>query len=215
MHLYAAFAFKKVLWAWIQRLGGPGLVAIGLVDNSVIPFPGGMDVFTILLSMTHKQLWWYYAIMATLGSVIGGYLTYRVGHKGGEQTLEKKFSPRRAEKVRRTFEKGGFFTIFLGCIAPPPVPIAPFLLTAGAMKYPLRKFFAALVTGRLIRYLCVAYLGSVYGRTVFGWMFHYYRPLLYTLVALAVIGGLAGLYYWKRVRKPKSPAESRSAPKAA
>lgn len=36
--------------------------------------PGSVDVFLILLS-AHRRAWWaYYALMATLGEVLGGYL---------------------------------------------------------------------------------------------------------------------------------------------
>lgn len=201
MQLFAAFVVKKALWHWVHRLGGPGLILIGLVDNSVIPFPGGMDVFTVLLAASRRDLWWYYAIMATIGSVVGGYLTYRMGQKGGEETLDKKFSKKRADKFRAIFKKYGFWAIAVGCIIPPPMPIAPFFIAPGAMKYPLKKFFAALVLGRSARYFLIAYLGSLYGRTVFHWMFRYYRPALYTLVALAVIGGLAALFYWRRSKR--------------
>jgi membrane protein DedA with SNARE-associated domain len=69
------------------------------------------------------------------------------------------------------------------------------------MKYPLKKFFAAVALGRSARYFLIAYLGSIYGRTVFHWMFRYYRPALYALIALAVVGGLAGLYYWRRSKR--------------
>ena len=54
---YALFTVKNLAWQWMQKLGGPGLIAVGLIDNSVVPFPGGMDFFTILLSMSHHQLW--------------------------------------------------------------------------------------------------------------------------------------------------------------
>src|SRR5947199_315611 len=33
---------------WLQRLGGPGLILLGLADNSVVPLPGSMDVLTIV-----------------------------------------------------------------------------------------------------------------------------------------------------------------------
>jgi hypothetical protein len=42
------------------------------------------DVLTIVLSARNPQLWSYYALMATLGSVIGGFVTYRLARKGGE-----------------------------------------------------------------------------------------------------------------------------------
>ncbi len=111
---YVIFTFQHTAWHWIQRLGGPGLIIVGVVDSSVIPFPGGMDFFTILLAMSHHEPWWYYAIMATVGSVIGSYFTYRVGLKGGEETLEKRFSGPQAKKIYAIFEKRGFPAVALG-----------------------------------------------------------------------------------------------------
>lgn len=209
---FAIFSLKHIAWHWIQKLGGPGLIAVGIIDSSVIPFPGGMDFFTILLSMTHRELWWYYAIMATIGSVIGGYFTYRVGEKGGEETLEKKISKKRAEKVYKSFEKRGFLTIAVGAALPPPVPIAPFFVAPGALKYPLKKFFLAVILGRSIRYSAMAYLGSIYGRRVFHWMYRYYKPLLYALLSLVVIGALVALYYWRRSKQHRKPEAGETAP---
>jgi membrane protein YqaA with SNARE-associated domain len=189
--------FRNVLW----QLGGPGLILLGVADNSVVPLPGSMDAFTIVLSASRKDLWWYYAIMATIGAVLGGYLTYRLGAKGGKETLEKKISKRRAEKVYHIFERYGFWSVSIGAVCPPPVPIVPFLIAAGALQYPRRKFLAALALGRAVRFTAVAYLGSIYGRRIFRWIALYYRPALYVLIGLAVIGGLAALYFWKRHRR--------------
>ena len=200
---FAIFTLKHTAWHWIERLGGPGLILVGIIDSSVIPFPGGMDFFTILLAMSHRDLWWYYAIMATIGSVIGSYFTYRVGEKGGEETLEKKISKKRAAKVYKVFEKRGFLAVAIGSVLPPPVPIAPFFVAPGVLKYPLRKFLLAVALGRSFRYSAMAYLASIYGRTVFHWMYRYYRPILHALLVLAVVGGLVGLYYWRRFQQRK------------
>jgi len=43
-----------------------------------------MDVLTIWFAVHHHNQWTYYAAMATLGSVIGGYVTYRLARKGRE-----------------------------------------------------------------------------------------------------------------------------------
>jgi hypothetical protein len=86
--------------------------------------------------------------MATVGALIGGYVTYRLAEKGGEETLEKKVGERRAEKVYRRFKQHGFATVAVGAMLPPPFPIVPFLIAAGALKYPRRNFLAALGLGR-------------------------------------------------------------------
>src|SRR5512142_2319954 len=100
--LYVAVETSAV-WRWIHRLGGPGLVLLGIADSSVVPLPGSMDVFTILLA-AHRREWWpYYAFMATVGGVLSAYLTYRLAEKGGEETLKKKLGKTRAEKVYKKF----------------------------------------------------------------------------------------------------------------
>src|SRR3981081_1918448 len=62
-----------LIWPWVIRLGGPGLVLLGIADNSIVPLTGSMDVLTLWLAAGHRNLWPYYALMATIGAVIGGY----------------------------------------------------------------------------------------------------------------------------------------------
>jgi membrane protein YqaA with SNARE-associated domain len=206
MRLLLSFVLVNPVWTWLQRLGGPGLIALGLADNSAIPLPGSMDLLVILLS-AQQPLWWpYYAFMATVGALIGGYLTYRLAEKGGEDVLEKRIGKRRADKVYRRFKAHGFSTVAVGAILPPPFPIVPFLLAAGALKYPRRNFLAALALGRATRFVTLAYLAHRYGSGIIGWVSRYYRPLLYTLISLAVTGGIAGLLYWKWYL-PKHPSK--------
>lgn len=212
MHLLATALLKKSLLLIVQRLGGPGLIGLGLIDNSVIPIPGGMDAATILLAATHHDPWWYYAIMSTIGALIGGYLTFRLGVKGGEETLQKKMSKRRADQVSRIFRRFGFWSILVTAITPPPMPIVPVLVAAGALKYPRGKFLLALAVGRGIRYTAVAYLGHIYGSGILRWFGKYYRPLLYSLIGLAVAASLGGFYYWWRNRKHKQRKSSDTAP---
>src|ERR1041385_483200 len=84
---------------WIFHLGGLGFIPLGLLDSSVVPLPGSMDVLTIVLAARDSKLWMYYAGMATLGSVIGALVTFRIASKGGKETLKRKLSPARAKHV--------------------------------------------------------------------------------------------------------------------
>ncbi len=45
---------------WIFHLGGLGFIPLGLLDSSVIPLPGSMDVLTIVLSAGNQGLWLHY-----------------------------------------------------------------------------------------------------------------------------------------------------------
>lgn len=193
---------------WFHRLGGPGLILLGIVDNSLIPVPGSMDVAVILLSAYHREWWPYYAFMATVGAVVGGFFTFQIGEKGGEETLERRIGKKRAQKIYAQFRKRGFAMIVINAVLPPPFPMSPMLIAAGAMHYPLKRFFGSLSLGRAIRFLAVAYLGHIYGRAIISALSQYYKPVLYGLLGLAALGVIAALAYFKWYR-PKRQREER------
>jgi len=200
---------------WFYRLGGPGLILLGLADNSLVPLPGSVDTLTIILAAHRKEWWLYYAAMATIGAVVGGYLTFRLGYKGGEEALEKKIPAKRAKKVYSIFNKYGFWAVAVPALLPPPVPIVPFLLTAGALKYSRKRFIAALTLGRGVRYTIVAYLGHKYGDSILGFFSKYYRPLLIALIAIGVVAGIVALFYYKKKKREGALDTQPAARKAA
>jgi membrane protein YqaA with SNARE-associated domain len=189
------------LWRHIRRMGGPGLLVLGIADNSVVPLTGSMDVLTIWLAARHRQPWPYYAFMATLGAVIGGFITYYLARKGGEGTLERRLSKRRAKQVQRAFERWGFFAVAIPALLPPPFPFVPFLVAAGAMQYSWKKFLAALTLGRAARYSIAAYLGFHYGTAVLHFFSQYYKPAMAVLIGLAVIGTITTIVQYFRMKK--------------
>jgi membrane protein YqaA with SNARE-associated domain len=192
------------IWHKLRRMGGPGLVLLGLADNSIIPLTGSMDVLNIWLAARHREPWPYYAFMATLGAVIGGYITYILARKGGKETMERKLSKRRAAKVSKAFARWGFSAIAIPALLPPPFPFVPFVVAAGAMQYSQKKFLAALILGRGLRYSIGAYLGFVYGRHILRFFDRYYKPAVAILIGLAVIGSVLSLIQYLRYKKTAS-----------
>src|SRR5579864_257243 len=189
---------------WMFHLGGLGLIPLGLLDNSLIPLPGIMDVVTILLAGRQQELWLYYAVMATTGSVIGGFLTYRLARKGGKEALERRFTRRKVDRVCEIFERWGFSAIAIPAFLPPPVPMVPFLLAAGAMQYPARKFLVALTLGRSSRYLVLAYLAARYGRQIIALIAKHGHPMVVGIILLLVVLAAGGYYFWSgSVRKKR------------
>jgi membrane protein YqaA with SNARE-associated domain len=175
---------------WIAQLGGVGLIPLGLLDASVVPIPGSMDVLTIVLAARDSKLWYYYAGMATLGSVIGALLTFRLARRGGKETLKRKVSAARAERIVEIFSRWGFWSIAIAALLPPPVPMVPFVIAAGATQYSTEKFLAALTLGRAIRYSLLALLAARYGRQIINFIVHPAHPLLYVAFGVAVIVGV-------------------------
>ena len=168
--------------------------------------PGSLDALTLLLS-AHQRSWWpYYAAMATLGTVIGAYFTYTLGRKGGKETLMRRLSPKRAEKIYRGFSKHGFWSLFIPALLPPPVPYAPFLLAAGALQYPRQRFLATVATARAIRFFALAYVGSSYGKEILDFLQRHYEPVLWAIVVVGILGGLAVAAYLNRRRRESEQA---------
>src|SRR6202167_4569614 len=173
---------------WFITLGGPGLILLGLLDSSIVPIPGSMDAMTIVLA-AHQRTWWpYYAVMATVGSVVGAYLTYRLARNRGEKALNDRLSKRNAKKVGGVFERWGFGAIALPALLPPPMPMVPFVIAAGALQYSPRKFLMAMSLGRLARYCILAYLGAVYGRKIFAVVLAHGEVALMVTIGVCVAG---------------------------
>jgi membrane protein YqaA with SNARE-associated domain len=182
----AAPTTAHVVRHWFLTLGGPGLILLGLIDSSVIPVPGSMDAMTIVLS-AHQRTWWpYYAVMATVGSVIGAYLTYRLARNRGEKALNDRLSKRNRKKVVLAFERWGFGAIAVPALLPPPMPMVPFVIAAGALQYSPKKFLVAMSVGRLLRYGIFAYLGGVYGRKIFAVVLAHGEVALYVTIGVCV-----------------------------
>jgi membrane protein YqaA with SNARE-associated domain len=206
MHIHPQVFLAITTLHWLRRLGGPGLVLLGIADSSIIPLTGSMDVLTVLLAAHHRAWWFYYALMATLGSLIGSYITYSLARKGGKQALERRLSCDRVNKIYKKFEEHGFLAVMVPALLPPPFPFVPFLLAAGAMQYSPKKFIGALALGRGIRFAVLAYLGAVYGRHITRFFAMYYKPTLALVALLVVVGGIFALIQYVRYRKNHAPA---------
>ncbi len=192
----------ETAWRWIHGLGGPGLILLGILDNSPVMStpPGTIDVLVIALATDHHAWWPYYAIMATIGEVIGGYITYELAKKGGKATLEKKIGKARAEKLYRMFETHGTATVLAGAVLPPPFPYTSTLIAAGVMQYPKSKFVSALTTGRLLRFFSEAALGRIYGRQIVDMVAAHYEFAEKLLMVLAIGMLIGAVVYFVRYR---------------
>jgi membrane protein YqaA with SNARE-associated domain len=135
-----------------------------MVDSSPLPTFGGLDILTAILAARHEQPWFYFAAIATAGSVLGAFFTFRAAHKAGASYLERKFGKRRVTKLMKRFEHWGTGALIVSTAVPFPFPTSFFFAAAGVMKYPLGRFMAVVAAGRGIRYSLVSYVAALYGR---------------------------------------------------
>lgn len=186
---------------WVQRfavaLGGPGVFLIAFLDSSFLSFPEVTDVLIIVLVMEHPAWMLWYATLATLGSVIGSYILYRLARRGGEGFLKKRVSEKTAARALSVFERFGFLAVAVPSILPPPVPFKLFVLAAGAAGMRQSAFLVAVTVGRGVRYFGEALLALWYGRRALDFMTNHAHTISIGLVVLvAIVGG--GWVFWSR-----------------
>ena len=143
-----------------------GLFAVSIVDSSFVPLPipGITDVMIVLLAARHN--WLLPVLVATCGSALGGYFSYQVGQSGGMAFLEKRIPARIFQHVSDWMEGHAILSVALPAILPPPMPLSPFVLAAGALKMSRRKFLTTFTISRAVRHAFAAWLGVYYGKHV-------------------------------------------------
>jgi len=180
---------KTSLTSVLRHLGAFGLLLLAILDSSPIPTFGGPDILTVILAARRGEPWYYYAAAATLGSVIGAYLTFRIARGAGSVYLESKFGERRVAFILKHFESWGTGLLVLSSLIPFPFPTSAFFAAAGVLNYPLRKFIILVAVARVGRYFALAAIASYYGR-------HFVRVLRHPgqyagwLVLIACLGFL-------------------------
>lgn len=164
--LFAATATHRLMHVF-YHLGLAGLVLISTVDSSFVPLPipGVTDILIILYAANHTNLF-LLVFIATLGSALGGYLSYVLAHAGGMAFLEKHVSRRYLRPIQHWVENHAILSVAIPAILPPPMPLSPFVLVAGAVRMDRRKFMTAFTVSRFVRHIIAAWLGVHYGKMV-------------------------------------------------
>jgi len=145
-----------------------------------------------------------------VGSILGGYLTWGTGSKGGEAALHRYMPKRFSRRLTRWVESKGTLAVTISALLPPPFPLMPLLLAAGALGVTRRKFLISFGLARTFRYALVAWLAASYGRTMVRAFRHYLAgwstPLMWTYLGLVVAGILYGVWKFRRDRRqPSAP----------
>jgi membrane protein YqaA with SNARE-associated domain len=152
---------------FLASFGVFGIFLISIVDSSFVPLPvpGVTDIMLIVFA-AQKSNWILLIFLATAGSALGGYLSYQVGHAGGMQFLEKHVPARILKTVCQWMESHAILAIALPAVLPPPMPLSPFVLAAGALKMSRKKFLTIFTISRGARHAFAVWLGIYYGRHV-------------------------------------------------
>ena len=195
----------RIISRILFRAGGLGLLTLGAFDSSPLVVPLGNDLLILALSARYHDRMLYYAVMATLGSLIGCLVTVWLSRKGGDQ-LKKVTSGRKLYDLQKAVQEHAAWTLVAASILPPPFPFTPIVATAAAFKYPRKKLFTCVGAARFARFLIEGALAIHYGR----WIIRQARsPVLedamIALIVISVVASVITVYQW--MQKNKTPSQ--------
>lgn len=190
-------SFISWLYGFALSLGAPGLFVVAFLDSSFISLPQINDILVVLMVTNNKARMPLYALMATLGSIVGCYVIYYLAEKGGEAFLQKRLKPGATERTLALYKRHGLLALMVPALLPPPAPFKLFVLLAGVAEVKPLQFVTAIAVARGARYFALGILAIYYGDAALELMRTRGRDVAIGLVAVIVVAAL-GFWLWQR-----------------
>jgi membrane protein YqaA with SNARE-associated domain len=204
--------FSWAMAAFFWKLGGPGLLLLGILDSSFLFAPLGNDLLVVAMTARTNSVgsMLYFSFMSTVGSVLGCLLVDVLLRRAGEKGLERHLPKKRLEYVKCKVEKNAAWALALASVAPPPFPFTPFVMAAAALQYPRQKMLLVTGVARMLRFTALGVLSLLFGKRILKWAENpVLQGLLVGLLILCTIGSIISVWGWvKRSRTKQAPQPS-------
>jgi membrane protein YqaA with SNARE-associated domain len=185
------------LYDWVLHWSGhrhaqSALFVLAFAEASFFPIPPDVLLMAMTLAKPLRAL--RYALIATLGSVLGGLAGYGIGY-GFWRALEPfayqylafmKFTPEVFAVVQQKYQANAFLALFTAGFT--PIPYKIFTIAAGVFEVGIPVFIVASILGRAGRFVLVALCLRFLGPTVKPFLDRYLGWLTLAFVALLVLG---------------------------
>ncbi|MBI4125702.1 MAG: DedA family protein [Deltaproteobacteria bacterium] len=183
--------------SWAHHPGGTwALFGIAVAESSFFPVPP--DVLQIALGMERPQRSFWYALVSSIGSVLGGILGYAIGlflyESIGKTIIEFYHLEAAFEKVGLYYQAQAFIWIFIAAFT--PIPYKVFTIAAGVYHafVPLPVLILASAIGRPARFFLVGTLIYFFGPKIKDFIDRYFN-LLTLLFGLLLVAGFLLVKY--------------------
>jgi membrane protein YqaA with SNARE-associated domain len=196
--------WKQKVVAFASGLGAPGLLLVSFLDSSVLTFPIINDLLLIELCIARPARMPLYALMATLGSVLGCVLLFFLAEKGGEALFHKR-AGNRAQAIHNWVVHNGFWGMLIAALLPPPTPFKVFVVAAGVFEVRLVSFTSAIAIARCIRYFGIGFLAVRYGHDALSFLAQHKWQVALAIIALAILS-----YVFSRLLLRHRPSQGKT-----
>ncbi|MDO9528660.1 MAG: YqaA family protein [Syntrophales bacterium] len=190
----------RKLYDWVERFaetpyGLWALFLLAFAESSFFPVPP--DVLLIALAVSIPARAFRYALVCSVGSVLGGMFGYLIGYQFmefiGFGILNFYGLTDKYESVAELYNRYNAWAV--GIAGFTPIPYKVFTISAGAFRINFSVFLLASVVSRSARFFLVAGLIYMFGEQIRTFIGRYFNILAVLFVLLLVAGFiLIGFY---------------------
>ena len=181
------------LYEWILALSGKPsapyvLGAVAFAESSFFPVPP--DAMLVPMAVSRPDRVWFYALIATVGSVLGGLVGYAIGallfDSLGTWLIRLYGLQDKAATFQQSYAEYGHWVILLKGLT--PIPYKLVTITSGFAHYSLFWFTVLSIVTRGARFFILAGLLGRYGVQIRGVLDRHLNAVVAISVAVIVLG---------------------------
>lgn len=170
------------------------LGSVSFVESSFFPIPP--DILLIPMVIARREKAWWYALLCTVTSVVGGILGYLIGMFLFEQVAEPILTfygkMDKFDEFSAVFNHWGWWFVFIAGLTPFPYKVITIASGVAGLSLPI--FIVASIVSRGLRFFIVAGLLYFFGPPIKEFI-EKRLGLMFTLFVVLLVGGFILLRY--------------------
>ena len=185
--------FIRRLYDWVLHwaktpYGGIALFILAFSESSFFPIPPDVLLIALCIGVSSKSF--RYALICSIGSVLGGILGYWIGLEFfnliGKPIIDFYGLMDKYLLVQKLYDKNAFWAVAAAGFT--PIPYKVFTIAAGAFKINFWVFLLASALSRPARFYLVSLLIWKYGAPIKSFIDKYFNLLSIIFFVLVVLG---------------------------
>ncbi len=170
------------------------LFFLAVAESSFFPVPP--DTLLVVMAVALPARAYRYALVCSLGSLLGGCLGYLIGWQFmsllGTKIIAFYGLEDKVAEIGSLYRRYDAWAVAIAGFT--PIPYKVFTLTAGMFKIDFKVFFLASLVSRSARFFLVGGLIHRFGPGIQAFIERYFNMLAFALAAVTVVGFLVLKY---------------------
>lgn len=176
--------------------GTPALFVLAFVESSFFPIPPDILLIALSVSRPKRALW--YALVCSVGSLLGGAFGYAIGlyfmDAVGYNIIEFYGIADKYGEIQQLYQDYDVWAV--GMAGFTPIPYKVFTIAAGAFEINFWVFLAASAVSRSARFFIQSIFIMKYGKGIADFIDKYFNLLSVIFAVMLVFGFVLIKFFW-------------------